>query len=41
MLNVGPNYAYLAVIMIDPVFKEDENCYPKLCVKECKYNEKR
>ena len=41
MLNVGPNYAYLAVITIDSVFKEDETYQPKVFLKERKYNEKR
>ena len=40
MLNVGPNYAYLAVITIDSVFKEDETYQPKVFLKERKYNEK-
>ena len=40
MPNVGSNQTCLAIIMIDSVFKKDENYYPQVFLKECKYNEK-
>ena len=40
MPKVGCNHICLAVILIDFVHKKDENCYPQVFLKECKYNEK-
>ena len=39
MPKVGCNHICLA-ILIDFVLKKDENCYPQVFLKECKYNEK-
>ena len=36
--KVGSNYTFLAII--DFVHKKDENCYPKVFLKECNYIEK-
>ena len=38
--KVGFNYTLLAVISIDSVLKKDENYYPQVLFKECKYTEK-
>ena len=34
------NHSSLVVILINSVFKKDENYYPQVFLKECKYNEK-
>ena len=33
-------YNFLAVVMIDSALKKDENYYPQVILKECKYIEK-
>ena len=38
--KVGPNYSCLAVILIDFVLEKDENYYPQIFLKECKYIKK-
>ena len=38
--RVGSNYTCLAVVLIDLVPKKDENYYPQVFSKECKYTEK-
>ena len=35
------NHTYLAVIGLDTAFKKDENYYPQVFLKECKYIEKK
>ena len=35
------NYTYLAVISMDSVLKGDENYYPQVFLKECKYINKK
>ena len=35
------NHAYLAVIGLDTALKKDENYYPQVFLKECKYIEKK
>ena len=35
------NHTYLAVIGLDTVLKKDENYYPQVFLKECKYIEKK
>ena len=35
------NHTYLAVIGLDTALKKDENCYPQVFLKECKYIEKK
>ena len=37
---MGFDYFYLAVIMIDSALKNNENYYPHIFLKECKYFEK-
>ena len=32
--------AYLAVISLDSALKKDDNYYPQVLLKECKYTEK-
>ena len=39
--EVGSNDTNLAVILIYFVLKKDENYYPQVFLKECKYIEKR
>ena len=39
MPKAGCNYTFLEVILIDFVLKNDENYYPQVLVKKCKYNE--
>ena len=39
--KVGSNYAWLAVILIDFVLTNDDNFYPQVFLKECKYIEKK
>ena len=34
------NHTCLAVISLDPAFKKDENYYPQVFLKECRYIEK-
>ena len=38
--KAGSNYTCLAVITIDSALKKDENYYPQVFLKECKYTEK-
>ena len=40
MPKAGSNYISLAVILIDFVFKKDQNYYTEMFFKECKYIEK-
>ena len=40
MLKAGSNNTCLAVITIDSTLKKDENYYPQVHLKECKYIEK-
>ena len=35
-----PCYNFLAVVMIDSALKKDENYYPQVILKQCKYIEK-
>ena len=35
------NHTYLAVIGLDTALKKDENYYPEVFLKECKYIEKK
>ena len=35
------NHTCLAVISLDSALKIDENCYPQLFLKECKYINKK
>ena len=35
------NHTYLAVIGLDTALKKDENYYPQVFLKECKYIEKK
>ena len=39
--KVGSNYAWLAVILIDFILTNDDNFYPQVFLKECKYIEKK
>ena len=39
--KVHSNYTCLAVISLDSALKKDENYYPQVYLKECKYIEKR
>ena len=39
--KVASHPTCLAVIMVDPVFKNDENYYQEVFFKEFKYNEKK
>ena len=39
--DVGSNYTYLAIILIDFVLKKDENYYPQVFLKEFKYIRKK
>ena len=38
--DAGSNYIWWSVILIDSVLEKDENCYPEVTLKECKYIEK-
>ena len=38
---MGFNHNCLAVIGLDSALKEDENYYPQMFLKECKYIEKK
>ena len=40
MSRRGSNFTCLAVILVDFIIKKDENYYPQLFLKECKYIEK-
>ena len=37
--SVGSNHTCLAVISLDSTLKKDDNCYPQVFLKECKYIE--
>ena len=39
--KVGSNHTCLAVISLDSALKKDENDYPQVFLKECKYIEKK
>ena len=39
--KVKYNHTCLAVISLDSAFKKDENYYPQVFLKECKYIEKK
>ena len=39
--SCGSNHTCLAVISLDYVLKEDDNCFLQMCLKECKYIEKK
>ena len=39
--NVDLNHTCLAVISLDSALKEDDNYYPQVFLKECKYTEKK
>ena len=39
--KVDSNHTCLAVISLDSALKKDENYYPKVFLKECKYIEKK
>ena len=39
--KVNSNHTCLAVISLDSALKKDENCYPQVFLKECKYIEKK
>ena len=38
--KVDTNHTWLAVISLDSALKKDENYYPQVIFKECKYIEK-
>ena len=40
MPEAGSNYLCLVAISIDFVFKKEENYYPQVFLKECKYIDK-
>ena len=35
--KVDSNYTCVAVIILDSALNKDQNCYPQLFLKECKY----
>ena len=39
--KVDSNHTCLAVISLDSAFKKDDNYYPQVFLKECKYIEKK
>ena len=39
--KVDSNHTCLVVISLDSALKKDENCYPQVFLKECKYTEKK
>ena len=41
ILNVDSNHTCLAVISLDSALKKDENYYPQVFSKDCKYIEKK
>ena len=40
-INLDSNHTCLAVISLDSASKKEENCYPQVFLKECKYIEKK
>ena len=38
--KVESNHICLAIISLDSVLKKDDNCYPQVFLKECKYIER-
>ena len=38
--KLGSNFICLAVVLTGFVLKKEENCYPQVLLKECKYIEK-
>ena len=40
MIKVDSNHTCLAVISLDSALKKDENYYPQVFLKECKYIKK-
>ena len=40
-IKVDSNHTCLAVISLDFVLKKDENYYPQVSLKDCKYTEKK
>ena len=38
--ETGSNYIHWSVLVINSVLKKDENCYPQVFLKECRYIEK-
>ena len=41
ILKVDPSHAFLAVISLDSNLKNDQNYYPQVFLKECRYTEKK
>ena len=39
--KVDSNHTCLAVVSLDSAFRKDENYYPQVFLKECKYIEKK
>ena len=39
--RVDSNYSFLEVISLDSALKKDENYYPQVFLKECKYIKKK
>ena len=39
--SLDSNHTCLAVISLDSALKKDENYYPQVLLKQCKYNEKK
>ena len=39
--KIDSNHTCLAVISLDSAFRKDENYYPQVFLKECKYIEKK
>ena len=39
--KVDSDHTCMAVISLDSALKRNENCYPQLFLKECKYTEKK
>ena len=39
--KVDPSHTFLTVISLDSTLKKDDNYYPQVFLKECKYNEKK
>ena len=40
-IKVDSNHTCLAVISLDFVLKKDENYYPQVSLRDCKYTEKK
>ena len=38
--EVGSNYIWWSAVLIDSLHKKDENYYPQVFLKECKYTKK-